>query len=191
MPVSTKHNLRRPQHKKFSFQEAPTEWLSDGCADQKVCWQVEADYGFGDEMNGEDEEEEQQLAAEQMPESGEAGPEHRDTLAEAGLSAAEDAPADQEWPGFSADAAVEGMPMPQEKQMPSTARHAQQSSMEGLPEGELLSPDKAMPRLKEEVKSEITAGINFGGTLPSGDNVGQEIDFDGWGAEADGDWGFN
>ena len=160
-------------------------------AEAHVCGQVEADYGFGDEMGDDEEGEEDEPEGEQMLAPlapAEAEPEHGDPLAQAGPGAAEDAPADQDWPGFSADVMAKGTP---QEDLPSVAQHAHQSSIEGLPEGELLSPDKGLPRLLEAVKSEITAGINFGSAQPSAAAGGQEIDFDGWGADADGDWGFN
>ncbi len=54
----------------------------------------------------------------------------------------------------------------------------------------MLSPDKGLPSLREDVKSEITAGINFNGVQQLHvAAAGQEIDFDSWGTDADGDWG--
>ncbi|BDA49394.1 hypothetical protein COCOBI_14-0090 [Coccomyxa sp. Obi] len=166
--------------------------LQRGIDPSGVLAQVEADYGFNDEGDAEDYaggQEGEQLAAGESPDA-----ENRGATAQEGPGRAADAPADQEWPGFSADApAVEGEP---ELESPASsaqhAQHAHQSSIEGLPEGELLSPDKGLPSLREDVKSKIAAGITFGGVQQTHPGAaGQEIDFDGWGADADGDWNFN
>ncbi len=96
--------------------------------------QVEADYGFNDEGDGEEMEEgqeaEQQVAGEVQAHD----PETQDRGGKAQGRAA-DAPADQEWPGFSPNApAAEAEP---EEELPaSSAPHVQlahQSSIEGLP----------------------------------------------------------
>ncbi len=99
--------------------------------------QVEADYGFNDEGDGEDgaggEEGEQQAAGELQ--AGDVGAGNRGSEAQEGSGRAADAPADQDWPGFSADApAVQ--PEPVQEAPASSAQHAQhahQSSIEGLP----------------------------------------------------------
>lgn len=144
--------------------------------------QVEADYGFGDEAEAGDEEEEDQEAGradEDMEVSIKA-----QAVQEAQSDPTEDAAADQEWAGFSAKVAAEGTMQQGPTAAAQNAKHAQRSSMEGLPEGELLSPDKELPRLRADVKSEIVAGVKS--KMPA-----QQIDFDSWGADAEGDWDFN
>ncbi|CAL8464717.1 g4252 [Coccomyxa elongata] len=170
--------------------------LQRGFDPSGVLAQVEADYGFNDEGDGEDDaggEEGEKQAGGELQDRG-VDAEVRGSEGQEGPGRAAHAPADRDWPGFSADApAVE--PEPVQEPPASSAQHAQhahQSSIEGLPEGELLSPEKGLPSLREDVKSEITAGINFGGVQQTYVGAaGQDFNFDGWDADADGDWGFN
>jgi hypothetical protein len=64
--------------------------------------------------------------------------------------------------------------------------------LEGLPEGEVLSPLRDQPQVHREESSKIAAGVPFSEQMPqafaSGLAEGGGIDFDGWDADADSDW---
>lgn len=158
-----------------------------------VLVQVETDYGFGDEdedaggyeEDAQKEEGQSFLQSEGINASAAQHPEA--TLpAEDAVAAAH-----QEKGAVPAEAAARG-----DVTLPEASLAEQvESSLEGLPEGELLSPPWKQPRLPQEDSSKIaaeilpSAGMQALGAEPTqGGAAAGEINFDGWDADGEGDW---